>query len=245
MKYILLSLLLISQPIYAATTAASTQYYGVSSRNDNTFGGDITIPTGSSNYLVGSQRSSNASVDPSNNRSGQLFLQFQLTSTMIAQAADPNSIVSINFNIVSVNTGISGKPYLDGLDLAYLGTTTTSRNVSTLWNSSPTGDVLNDIVATTGTAGNYTATLNHATLRSHIAAAAVNSFVAFKFYNAGGVQSTSIQPVATSEAQTYTFTMSNQKSNYILGVDPIPEVSSVTFCLLTSLFGIYHRRRTA
>jgi hypothetical protein len=243
MKYFLLALLLISQPIYAATTAASTQSYAISNINANTFASDFTDPAGTSNYIVGAQRSPNGVSN--NNRTGQLFIQFQLTSTMIAEAADPNSIMAINFYVVSVNTGVAGKPYLDGLDLAYLGTTTTSRSASTLWNVTPTGSVFNDIVATTGTTGNYTTTLNHSTLRSHIAAAAVGSYVAFKFYNAGGIQPTSIYPVGSSEAQTYGYTMQSNPTNYTLDVYTIPEVSSISFCLLTGLCGMCHRRRSA
>jgi hypothetical protein len=245
MKYFIIFLWFISQTIDAATTVASTQSYGVSSVNSNSYGLDLSVPAGSSNYGVGSQRSANGAADPNNNRTGQLFLQFPLTSSMIAQAADPNSIVSINFNVVNINTGVSGKPYLDGLDLAYLGTTTTIRALNTLWNTTPTGSVFNNIVATTGTAGNYTTTLNHTTLRSHIAAAAVGSYVAFKFYNAEGIKSTLIQPVGTSVAQTYTFTMESNPANYTLDVYAIPEVSSISFCILTGLCGMYHRRRTA
>lgn len=217
---------------HGETVAATDLQYGISCCNNNgewmmnSFAYDFT---GAAPYTAGSQRSTNGFQD--NHRSGRVFAQFELSSALITAAANPSAVVSLTFNVDSIGAGVSGTPYVDGLDLRYLGISAATRTTEDLWNASGVDQA--DILATNGSTGSHTVDLSASGLRPIIAAATPGQFVSLAFLNSAGTDWN--LPVGSSVSETYGFQMNMTPSNYSLTV--VPEPSTVTI-LTSGLVGL-------
>lgn len=217
----------------ASITAADLDY-GISGRQINSFNFDFTSdPT----WTAGSQRSANGSADSGNQRAGRVFVDFQLTPAMISTAnsalAIPGSTISLTFAVNSIGQGVTGVPYTDGLDLRYLGVSSTDRDANTLWNTPGVGADQSDILAVASSIGSKTVTLTNTSLLSQIASASAGQYVSFGMSNSAGIDLG--QPVGNSTAETYGFQMSQSLSSYALSINAaVPEPTAI---VLWSLLG--------
>jgi len=235
----LFCMMLLPSTSQAVTVAAADANYGISDKQSNSFGFDFT---GDANWIAGSQRSANGSADANNQRAGRVFLEFQLTPEMIAAANKPFASVELTLDVLLIGAGVSGTPYLDGLDLRFLGTSASNRTANTLWDTGGVGTEQPDIIATNAGAGLYTIELTNASVLSSIASASAGTFVAFGLSNSVGVLSPALTPVGNSNAETYGFQLNRSASTYLLSVVNIPEPATASLALL-GLGGLMMRRR--
>lgn len=201
-----------SGPVHASIVGATDLDYGISNAESNGFGLDFT---GQSIWTAGSNRSDNGLNN--NSRAGRVFIDFQLTSAIIAAA---NTVTSsdafLTFTVDSIGGGVSGTPYTDGLDLRFLGVSGSDRSANTLWNTAGVGiGDQADILATTDAPGTYKITLTNAAVKSAIAGASAGQYLSFGLSNSVGVTT---DPVGNSTAETYGFQMDTSTTGYELEV---------------------------
>ena len=222
------------------TVTAADLDYGISGKNNNSFNFDFsTQPV----WTAGSQRSDNGSADAGNRRAGRVFVDFQLDADIIAAAAREGATASLTFEVDSIGSGVAGTPYIDGLDLRYLGLNASDRSAATLWNTGGVGGTDQaDILVTAGPTGSHTITLTNASILSQIAGATPGQYVAFGMSNSIGITG---DPVGNSTAETYGFQMSQATGNYALTVSgPIPEpMTMLAVGLAVAGLGGYIRKR--
>jgi hypothetical protein len=223
---------------YATMIPAASLDYGISGKQNNNFQFDFT---GQPIWTAGAQRSDNGSADAANRRAGRVFVDFQLTSAIIAEAALAGATATLQLPVDSIGMGVFGTPYTDGLDLRFLGLSATDRNAVTLWNTGGIGLDQADIVATTDTPGVFNVLLTNPSVLSTISGATANDFISFGLSNSIGVDNTA--PVGNSTAETYGFQLNTSTSNWGLDVSAIPEPSAVGLIIFGLLSGSVFRGR--
>ncbi|MCH8051884.1 MAG: hypothetical protein IIC86_07695, partial [Chloroflexi bacterium] len=170
-------------------------------------------------------------ADANNQRSGQVFVEFELDEATIAAAGHSQATLSLTFSVISIGGGVAGTPYTDGLDLRYLGKSAGNRTVSQLWNA--VGPFQADILSTSGPTGSHTVAITDPLILSDIADAAPQEYVGFAFLNSVGTRppATPITPVGNSIAETYAFQMSRDLAEYSLNT-AVPEPTTLTLLWL-------------
>lgn len=190
---------LLMQPAAAVPLDATQVQDGISGKQSNSFFGTGFSAAGE--VEVGSQRSANGNADPNNNRAARTFVEFQLTSALISEAAaavGTGSRAQLSFELQQV---VNGPGKLEGLDIRYFGVAAGDRSANTLWNTGTQETAHNVIYATTA-AGAHGGSFSNALVVNDIANASVGDVIAFGLVTDLGVDN-SIPTGLAPDRQVY------------------------------------------
>lgn len=202
----------LSSSASAVTLFANQAEDAISLKNSNAFQGPGFSAPGENE--VGSQRSGNS--DPTNNRAARTFVEFNLTSGMIAEAQAALGVsqrLQLSFDVDAIFNG-TGK--LEGLDVRYFGIAGGDRSANTLWNSAPL-EIAQNVVYANSSTGIKTATFSNAKVISDIAAASAGQVIAFGLVTDLGVDNSVI---VGNNASRQVYILNEATSSYSLQVGP-------------------------
>jgi hypothetical protein len=217
---LLASAMLASLGQAAVSVISNNQRYSISVEQSEDSYGDWT---GEDFHAAGSQRSTNG--DSYNARSGRVFAYFPLNQAMINEANLVGSAAKLTFLVNSIGMGVAGTPYVDGLDLRFIGVVSGAPDPDVQWNSPAVGADQSNILATNGVVGTLvTIGLTNASVLNTIKTATAGQTLGFTFMNTAGNVNL---PVGNSQEETYSFVMNKTLANYSLIVtSPVPEPTS-------------------